>query len=160
MTIPFCKIWVMFNVLRSANKNLHSPGESSGLCAMWMILLDIYVTHPWVKGTTRSLIKKLPFPFYGFFFELCVKSKVRYKKSKVINGVKGENRLARHIYIIAESARHVKGGCCGSRSFYPLHGCEFLLLRQSVGKEYFKLRINLAPIPASAGPFSCNVYLS
>ena len=78
----------------------------------------------------------------------------------MINGVKGENRLARHICIIAERARHVKGGCRGSRSFYPLHACEFLLLRQSVGKEYFKLRMNLAPIPASAGPFSCNVYLS
>ena len=42
----------------------------------------------------------------------------------------------RHICIIAERARHVKGGCRGSRSFYPLHDCEFLLLRQSVGKEY------------------------
>ena len=75
----------------------------------------------------------------------------------MINGVKGENRLARPICIIAERAGHVKGG---SRSFYPLQGCEFLLLRQSVGKEYFKLRMNLTPIPASAGPFSCNVYLS
>ncbi len=77
-----------------------------------------------------------------------------------MNGVKDGKRLARHICIIAERARHVKGGCRGSRSFYPLHDCEFLLLRQSVGKEYFKLRMNLAPIPASAGPFSCNVYLS
>ena len=48
----------------------------------------------------------------------------------------------------------------GSRSFYPLHGCEFLLLRQSVGKEYFKLRMNLTLVPASAGPVSCNVHLS
>ena len=78
----------------------------------------------------------------------------------MINGVKGENRLARHICIIAERARHVKGGYRGSRSFYPLHDCEFLLLRQSVGKEYFKLRMNLTLVPASAGPVSCNVYLS
>ena len=77
-----------------------------------------------------------------------------------MNGVKDGKRLARHICIIAERARHVKGGCRGSRSFYPLHGCEFLLLRQSVGKEYFKLRMNLTLVPASAGPFSCNVYLS
>ena len=28
-----------------------------------------------------------------------------------MNGVKDENRLARHICIIAERARHVKGGC-------------------------------------------------
>ena len=77
-----------------------------------------------------------------------------------MNGVKGGKRIARHICIIAERAGHVKGGCRGSRSFYPLHDCEFLLLRQSVGKEYFKLRMNLAPIPASAGPFSCNVCLS
>ena len=77
-----------------------------------------------------------------------------------MNGVKDGKRLARYICIITERARHVKGGSRGSRSFYPLHDCEFLLLRQSVGKEYFKLRMNLAPIPASAGPFSCNVYLS
>ena len=75
-----------------------------------------------------------------------------------MNGVKDGKRLARHICIIAERARHV--GSRGSRSFYPLHGCEFLLLRQSVGKEYFKLRMNLTLVPASAGPFSCNVYLS
>ena len=75
----------------------------------------------------------------------------------MINGVKGEIRLARHICIIAERAGHVKGG---SRSFYPLHDCEFLLLRQSVGKEYFKLRMNLTLVPASAGPVSCNVCLS
>ncbi len=74
-----------------------------------------------------------------------------------MNGVKDGKRLARHICIIAERARHVKGGC---RSFYPLNGCEFLLLRQSVGKEYFKLRMNLTLVPASAGPFSCNVHLS
>ena len=77
-----------------------------------------------------------------------------------MNGVKDGKRLTRHICIIAERTRHVKGGCRGSRSFYLLHDCEFLLLRQSVGKEYFKLRMNLSPIPASAGPFSCNVYLS
>ena len=74
-----------------------------------------------------------------------------------MNGVKGGKRIARHICIIAERAGHVKGG---SRSFYPLHDCEFLLLRQSVGKEYFKLRMNLTLVPASAGPVSCNVYLS
>ena len=62
----------------------------------------------------------------------------------MINGVKDGKRLARHICIIAERARHVKGGCRGSRSFYPLHDCEFLLLRQSVGKEYFKLRMKLS----------------
>ena len=74
-----------------------------------------------------------------------------------MNGVKGGNRPARHICIIAERAGHVKGG---SRSFHPLHGCEFLPLRQSVGKEYFKLRMNLAKVPASAGPVSCNVCLN
>ena len=74
----------------------------------------------------------------------------------MIDGVQGENRLARPICIIAERAGHVKGG---SRSFYPLHDCEFLLLWQSVGKEYFKLRMNLTLVPASAGPVSCNVYL-
>ena len=51
----------------------------------------------------------------------------------MINGVKGENRLSRHICIIAERARHV--GSCGSRSFYPLHGCEFLLLRNLSAKK-------------------------
>ena len=77
-----------------------------------------------------------------------------------MNGVKDGKRLARHICIIAERAKHVKSGCRGSRSFYPLHDCEFLLLRQSVGKEYFKLRMNLTLVSASAGPVSCNVYLS
>ena len=77
-----------------------------------------------------------------------------------MDGGKVENWLTAHNCIIAERARHVKGGCRGSRSFYPLHDCEFLLLRQSVGKENLKLRMNLAPIPVSAGPFFCNVYLS
>ena len=48
----------------------------------------------------------------------------------------------------------VKGGCRGSRSFYPLHDCEFLLLRQSVGKEYLKPRMNLAKVPAFADRFA------
>jgi len=67
----------------------------------------------------------------------------------MINGVKGENRLARHICIIAERARHV--GSRGSRSFYPLHGCEFLLLRQPDGKENDYPPNNKAyPCPQSA----------
>ena len=68
----------------------------------------------------------------------------------MMNSVKGGNRLARYICIIAERAGNIKGG---SRSFRPLHGCESLL-RQSVGKEYLKLRMNLAKVPASAGPVS------
>ena len=50
----------------------------------------------------------------------------------MMNSVKGGNRLARYICIIAERAGNIKGG---SRSFHPLHGCEFLLLRQPDGKE-------------------------
>lgn len=46
----------------------------------------------------------------GFFFKLCVKSKIRYKKAKMMNGVKDGKRLARHICLIAERAGHVKGG--------------------------------------------------
>ena len=38
----------------------------------------------------------------------------------MINGVKGENRLARHICIIAERARHVKGGLAGRLLDYIL----------------------------------------
>ena len=101
-----------------------------------------------------------PKEFTEVLLQIMCKAQNTVSKSKVIKGVKDGKRLARHICIIAERARHVKGGCRGSRSFYPLHDCEFLLLRQSVGKEYFKLRMNLTPIPASAGPFSCNVYLS
>ena len=68
-----------------------------------------------------------------------------------MNGVKGGKRIARHICIIAERARHVKGGCRGSRSFYPLHGCEFLLLRQPDGKENDYSSNNKAyPCPQSA----------
>ena len=78
----------------------------------------------------------------------------------MMNGVKDGERQTRHICIIAEKARHVKDGCWGSCSFYPLYGCEFLLLRQSVGKENLQMRMNLAPVSAPAGPFSCNVYLS
>ena len=40
----------------------------------------------------------------------------------MINGVKGENRLARHIGIIAERAGHVKGGCCGKIAYSSVEG--------------------------------------